>query len=112
MIAMIPAGGVVEFSVAWDADFEATGYIDGGDVWARPVVGLVHDPDVHDADPRSLPYSPVIVSEWSLLYTADDYIDMCGFSPFDCMAVYRPEVDGPIGEAPRRRILIPLPAEG
>jgi hypothetical protein len=53
----------------------------------------------------------VIVAEWGPLYTVDDYIDMVGYSAFDCAGVYRPEIDGPVGEAPRRRILIPLPAE-
>jgi hypothetical protein len=108
---MIPARGTVEFNVAWDADFGVTSHFNGPEYWSRPVVGLIHDPEIRDADPRSLPYSPVIVAEWGPLYTADGYIEMVGYSAVDCMHTYRPDVDGPVGDAPRRRILIPIPAE-
>jgi hypothetical protein len=101
---IIPARGVVEFSVARDADFEVIGHIDGPEGWSRPVVGLIHDPEIRDADPRSLPYAPVVAAEWGLLYTASDYVAMVGYNLFDCAAVYRPEIDGPVDDAPRRAI--------
>lgn len=108
---MIAARGIVTFRTAWDADFETTGRIDGPAEWSRPVVGLVYDSNIADADPRSLPYSPVVVSEWGLLYRVDDYIHMCAYCAADCAAMYHPEIDGPIGDSPRRRIPIPVAVE-
>jgi hypothetical protein len=114
MKTLIPARGTVEFFVySLEDDPHPDILIDGADHWFRPVVGLVEqDWFAQDEDGplgSHLPYEPVVVDEIGLLYPVNDYLNqvMGGLHWDHCTQLYRPHIDGPVGDAPRIRDLSP-----